>query len=96
MKITLTVSAALMLAVVPARGEPKCLDLSENEARGCIIEHARTQVQQFCDEYPANTYCHRAGREEPRQSRPLDFCARYHLHRQDYIRNGWQYWRCVK
>jgi hypothetical protein len=29
-------------------------------------------------------------------TRKLDFCGSYGLHRQDYVRDGWQYWRCVK
>jgi hypothetical protein len=86
----------VLLASALAHGDPGWLDLPENEARAWIIEHARHQAEQFCEEYPANAYCHRAGREASRRSQPPDFCARYHLRREDYARDGWRYWRCVK
>ena len=90
-----SVLASLLLVTVAVADDEGWRDLPENDARNWIMEHARHLAHEFCGEYPANPSCHHAGREQLHRLHAVDFCARYHLRRENYVRDGWQYWRCV-
>jgi len=102
MRCVLLVLVLLLIGCVAALAGPGWRDLPEDAARQWIMEHAQQMAKEFCEEYPGDEACRRAGREERggrhsvRESRAVDFCSRYHLHREDYVRNGWSYWRCVR